>query len=298
MANHGTSTSLPRRQLGCYLRRGRIEANLTLEQVGAEMEWSISKLGRIERGETGKLTSRDIEALCDIIGFDPDTTAAMIGLNKQAAEKSWWHSFGDLIPEGFNVYVGLETSATALDIYRPDVVPGLLQTADYARALDRLYFPDDTDEESDRRVQLRHRRQKIITRKTNPTILDVVLHESVLHTVVGTAEVMAAQLRHLAGISTRPNVSVRVLPFTAGLPVGTPTGPYIILDFITDRAGHTEPAVIYVENFTGDMYLEAETDLQRYRHASATLHRAALDDVTSRTLLRQVAKYGGDRRWA
>lgn len=297
MAKDGAGLSLPRRQLGRHLRRGRIEANLTLEQVGLEMEWSISKLGRIERGETGKLTTRDVEALCGIVGFDAVTTTAMVGLNKQAAEKSWWHSFGDLIPEGFNVYVGLETSARSMDIFRPDIVPGLLQTADYARALDRIYFPDDSEAEQDRRVQLRSKRQTIVTRKSNPTEVAVVLHESVLHTVVGGPAVMSTQLRHLADIGTRPNVSVRVLPFAAGLPVGTPTGPYVILDFTADRLGETEPTVIYVESFTGDMYLEGETDIRHYREASATLHRAALDAVNSRNLLRQVAKRG-DRGWA
>ncbi|MBF6183518.1 helix-turn-helix domain-containing protein [Nocardia otitidiscaviarum] len=297
MAKDGPGSSLPRRQLGRYLRRGRIEANLTLEQVGSEMEWSISKLGRIERGEIGKLTSRDVEALCGIVGFDAEMTAAMIGLNKQAAEKSWWHSFGDLIPEGFNVYVGLETSAHVMDVYRPDVVPGLLQTADYARALDRIYFPDDSEEEQERRVQLRCRRQTIVTRKSNPTKVGVVLHESVLHTNVGGPAVMAAQLRHLADIGTRDNLAIRVLPFSAGLPVGTPTGPFVILDFATDRTGGPEPTVVYVENFTGDMYFEGESDVRHYRAASAALQRAALDEVTSRTLMRQVARRG-DRGWA
>lgn len=158
------------------------------------MEWSISKLGRIERGETGKLTARDIEALCGVLGFNAETTAAMVGLNRQAAAKSWWHSFGDLIPEGFNVYVGLETSATQMDIYRPDIVPGLLQTADYARALDRVYFPNDSEEEQARRVELRMNRQTIITRKSSPTKVSVVLQESVLHTMVGGPAIMAGQL--------------------------------------------------------------------------------------------------------
>ncbi|MFE3001857.1 helix-turn-helix domain-containing protein [Nocardia sp. NPDC059246] len=290
MVKDGSGSSLPRRQLGRYLRRGRLDANLTLEQVAPIMEWSISKLGRIERGETGKLTARDIEALCGVLGFTAETTAAMVGLNRQAAAKSWWHSFGDLIPEGFNVFVGLETSAQSMDIYRPDVVPGLLQTADYARALDRIYFPNDSEDEQDRRVQLRMNRQTIITRKARPTKTSVVLHESVLHTVVGGPAVMAGQLRKLADISTRPNVSIRVLPFNAGLPVGTPVGPFVILDFAADQTHEKEPTVIYVENFTGDMYLEGETDVQHYRVASAIFQRAALDAVSSRNLLRQVAR--------
>ncbi|WP_330185361.1 DUF5753 domain-containing protein [Nocardia sp. NBC_01503] len=99
-----------------------------------------------------------------------------------------------------------------------------------------------------------------------------------------------ASCRHLADIGTRPNVSVRVLPFKAGLPVGTPVGPYVILDFAAVRSGDQEPTVIYIENYTGDMYLEGETDIQQYRDAWTIFQRAALDAVTSRSLLRQVAR--------
>ncbi len=260
--------------------------NLTLEQVSIAMEWSLSKLARIERGEVGKLTTRDVEALCAILDFDTERTAAMVGLNKQTAAKTWWHGFGDVIPEGFNVYVGLESTATTLDIYRPDIVPGLFQTADYARSLDRIYFPDDSEEEQENRIELRTGRQRIMTRKTSPARVNLVLHESVLHTVVGDSTVMAGQLRHLAEVGTRNNVSVRVVPSRAGFPVGTPVGPFIILDF---PDGH-EPTVVYVENFTGDVYLESEADVGRYREASAIFQHVALDAVSSRSLLRQVAR--------
>jgi transcriptional regulator with XRE-family HTH domain len=290
VAKDASPSPLPRRQLGRYLRKGREDIGLTLKQVSTEMEWSLSKLARIERGEMGKLTTRDIEALCKILEFDDERTKAMIGLNQQSATKSWWHAYGDVIPEGFNVYVGLETSAVAMDIFRPDIIPGLCQTADYARALDRIFFPNDSEEEQRGRIELRMSRQAILTRRTSPPKVDVVLHESVLHTQVGDSEVMAGQLRHLADMSTRDNVSVRILPSSAGFPLGIPVGPYVILDFPDDN----EPTVVYIENFTGDAYLEGESDVARYREASAIIQHAALDAVSSRSLLRRVARQRRD----
>ncbi|WP_433716710.1 helix-turn-helix domain-containing protein [Nocardia sp. CA-084685] len=287
---------MPRRALGRYLRDQRNSQGLKLADVAAPMEWSISKLGRIERGEEGKLRIADVTQLCGILGFDADRTAVMVGLAQQADVKNWWHAFGDLIPEGFVMYVDLESTAHQMTIFRPDLVPGLLQTAAYARALDRIYFPHDSEEEQERRIRLRMQRQAILTRRTKPTRVEVVLHESALRTVVGSSATMAGQLRHLADMSTRPNLSIRVLPFSAGLPVGIPIGPFVILDFAPDAEGVMEPTVVYVENLTGDMYFEKEVDLTTYRRASATIQHAALDAVASRNMLRQIAKeFSGDR---
>ncbi|MBF6395128.1 helix-turn-helix domain-containing protein [Nocardia cyriacigeorgica] len=283
----GTGPSLPLRQLGNYFRRARSDAHLTLDQVAALMEWSPSKLSRLERGQPGKLTTRDIAALCELLEFEEDQKAAMIGLAQRATVKHWWYAYGDLIPETFNVYVGMESSARHLTFFRPDIVPGLFQTADYARILDAIYFPSDSPDEQDRRIELRMKRQRIFTRRIKPVTVEVVLHESVLRTVVGNPSVMAAQLVHLADLSTRPNVDIRVLPFGAGFPVGYAVGPYIILEF---NSAPSEPTVVYVENYTGDLYLEGESDLRKYRSATAAIQRAALDAVSSRTLLRQTAK--------
>lgn len=292
MIDEGGST-LPRRQLGRYLRDGRNGTGLTLEQVGTMMQWSKSKLSRIEKGETGAtLRELDIRELSRIYGFDESQTAAMVGLAEQSDVQCWWHTFDDLIRKSFNMYVGLETSATSLTIFRPDVVPGLLQTADYARALDKVYFPSDSVDEQDRRIQLRMKRQNIITRRSNPTPVDIVLHESVLHAVVGGPKIMAVLLRHIADVGTLPHVSVRILPFAAGFPLGMPVGPYVILDFDpgSKGAGSSVPTVVYVENYTGDMYLERQQDIEMYRVASATIRRASLDPLASRNLLRKVAK--------
>ncbi|WP_378735148.1 helix-turn-helix domain-containing protein [Nocardia brasiliensis] len=285
------SSTLPRRQLGRYLRDWRTQAGLTIAEASRLMEWGASTLQRLEKGQADRIRTIDIQELCRIYGIPDELADGLKGLAQQAAVKSWWHAYGDLIPENFDVYVGLEASAQQLSSYQSELVLGLLQTADYARALHRLGYPDDTDAELERRVQLRMQRQALITRKASPATVAVVLHESVLRRVVGGAKVMAAQLRHLADLSTSDNVSVRILPFAAGIPLGDSTGPFTILEFGTDSKGQpVEPPVVYVEGFTGDLYLERPVDVQRYHRAHECLQRAALDIQTSRHLLRQIAK--------
>ncbi|WP_442789913.1 helix-turn-helix domain-containing protein [Nocardia sp. CDC160] len=291
MSEGPASSTLPRRQLGRYLRDWRIQAGLTIAEAAKLMEWGASTLQRLEKGNADRIRTIDIQALCRIYGIPAEIAEGLKGLAQQAAVKSWWHSYGDLIPENFDVYVGLEASAQQLSCYQSELVPGLLQTAEYARALNRLGYPEETAAEVDRRVQLRMQRQAMITRPLRPANIAMVLHESVLRRLVGGARVMAAQVRHLAELSTRTNVALRILPFAAGVPLGLSTGPFVILEFGTDSKGQpVEPPVVYVEGFTGDLYLERQGDVQRYRRALAGLERCALDVQDSRNLLRQVAK--------
>lgn len=290
-ATAGVSSTLSRRQLGRYLRDWRTQAGLTIADAAKLMEWGASTLQRLEKGQSDRIRTIDIHELCRIYGIPDDLAEGLKGLAQQAAVKSWWHAYGDLIPENFDIYVGLEASARGLRSYQSEMVLGLLQTADYTRALTVLGYPRDSPDEVDRRVQLRSQRQALITRTHSPATIDVVLHESVLRTVVGDAKVMAAQLRHLADMSTRSNVTLRILKFAAGVPLGVSTGPFTVLEFGTDGKGQpVEPPVVYAEGFTGDLYLERRADVGRYDRAHECLQRSALDIQSSRNLLRQVAK--------
>ncbi|MFE3023055.1 helix-turn-helix domain-containing protein [Nocardia tengchongensis] len=289
MSEHGST--LPRRQLGRYLREGRMQCNMTIAEAAALMEWSESKLQRLETGNAEKIRVLDIRELCRIYDFDDEFGSALTGLVQQAGVKSWWHEYGDLIPEGFNVYVGLEASARTLISYQPEIIPGLLQTADYARVLINDYWPDAASDQLDRRVQLKTRRQSLLTRKRSPAFFDVVVHEAALHRVVGGRRVMAAQLRRLADMSTLPTIAVRVLPFSAGVPIGHTVGPFVILDFGRDAGNRpVEPTVVYLENFLGDLYLEKQAAVDRYREAYQAIQCAALDETASRDVVRRAAK--------
>ncbi|WP_058852903.1 DUF5753 domain-containing protein [Nocardia jinanensis] len=171
------------------------------------------------------------------------------------------------------------------------LVPGLLQTQEYARALARVASPEDTGEERERRVQLKMRRQALITRRSRPARLNVVLAETVLRRTVGGPRVMAMQLRHLADAGTLPNVRLRVLPFSAGIPVGEQIGPFVIMEFSAATPGRpAEPTIVYAENYTGDMYSEKVGIVQRYVEACDLVERASLDEVSSRNLLRTAAR--------
>lgn len=285
------NSTLPRRQLGRYLREARESIGLTLVEAAKLMEWSKSALQRLEKGQTERIRTHDIVLLGEIYQLGREEVADLKALAEQAAVKSWWHEYGSLISPNFDVYMGLESASRKITLYQPSVVPGIMQTADYARALDRLYFPDNTEDELGKRVELRLRRQGLVIRRIRPALLTMILHESVLRTVVGSPKVMAVQLRHLADLSTRPNVELRILGFRAGVPTGWSTGPFTILEFGQDRSGDAvEPAVVYAEAFTGGMYFEMTKDVDRYREAYEKIQRAALDAVPTRDLLRGIAR--------
>ncbi|WP_433680795.1 helix-turn-helix domain-containing protein [Nocardia sp. CA-119907] len=284
-------STLARRQLGKYLRDGREGRGLTLQEAAKLIQRSASTLQRMEKGGVAQMRDVDIDALCRIYEFDADHSAAMKGLAAQGNELSWWCEYGDLLPANFDFYVGLESSAQRLTTYEPELVPGLLQTPAYTSVLIRSGFPDDSPEEHARRVRLRMRRQTRITRKYLPAALDVILRESVLRGVVGGSHVMETQMKHLADMSTRPNVNLQILPFNAGFPVGVAVGPFVILEFGRGKHGQViEPPVVYTENFTGSLYLAKSATLQRYHQTYESLRRSAMDAVASRALLRQMAK--------
>ncbi|GAB0103831.1 helix-turn-helix transcriptional regulator [Nocardia sp. JMUB6875] len=282
------SSNLPRRQLGRYLRELRQQCGLSIVQAAKLAERSSGSLQRLETGATERIQLRDIEELCRIYDA-PDYLGPLKGLAQQANVKSWWHEYGDLIPAGFNVYVGLESAAERLTIYRPDMVSGLFQTPEYARSLDHTYFTYESPTEVERRVQLRMRRQSLILRKRKPATARLVIDEAALRRVVGGPKTMAAQLRHLAALP--PNVAVQILPAAAGFPLGVAPGPFTILDFETDHDGEpVEPTVIYVESYAGDLYLEGTTSVELYRQAHTAIRAAALDVADSKNMLRRLAK--------
>ncbi|NKY35869.1 helix-turn-helix domain-containing protein [Nocardia speluncae] len=288
MADIGST--LPRRQVGRYLRELRQGAGLTIAELARRIERGATTVQRLETGTAERIRLWDIDAICRVCGADETTAVALKGLAQQGNSKNWWHQFGDLIPLKFDVYMGLEAGAVKL-AYFAELVPGLLQIPDYARTLTRLAHPTEPDSEIVRRVEMRVRRQVQITKKSRPLPIDVILDESALYRVIGSHRIMAAQLRHLADTGTRPNVSVRILPFAAGLPFGDLTGPFIILDFPPGSTGESaEPPVVYAEGYTGAMYFDDPELLHRYRTAHTSLRRVALDEQESRKLLRERAR--------
>ncbi|MGW1741440.1 helix-turn-helix domain-containing protein [Nocardia sp. NPDC001965] len=281
-------STLPRRQLGRALREAREGVGFTLEQAAREMEMSKTALIRLEKGQNEKVKLRDVEGFGRLYELSEKRIEELKALAQQSATRSWWQASRHLLLSGYNTYLGLESGAAELRSYQPLIIPGLLQVAGYANAVERPVLPGDTPEDLDRRVAVRMRRAAILTRQRKPIAAEFIVHESVLHTVVGSHRVMACQLRHIADMSTRPNVTVRLLPSAAGFPgSAVPVLPYIVIDFPPDSA---EPAVVYCENPIGSMFFEEEADVRRHREIHESLRSATLEEQPSRDLLRRMAR--------
>ncbi|MGW4845001.1 helix-turn-helix domain-containing protein [Nocardia brasiliensis] len=272
-----TGSTMPRRQLGRHLRDLRNRARMTTRTAAQQLEWSEAKIWRIETGQTS-LRSLDVEAMCKVYGAPSDLIGPLTALARETKARGWWTAYGDVIAEGFEVYIGLEEAATRLSTYENELVPGLLQTEDYTRALLTAARPDMPANELDRRVQLRMARQALVTRANAPLHLDVVISESVLWRRIGGDAVTAAQLEHLRRMCDLPNVRIQVAPTDSGYHDGMDSGRFVMLEFPELRAGESpEPPVVYVESFTGPVYLDKENEIDRYRRALASIKSVAVD---------------------
>ncbi|QXJ19639.1 helix-turn-helix domain-containing protein [Actinomadura graeca] len=294
MSETPAGSTVPRRQLGRELRALRNLAKLTVKAAADALEWSEAKMWRIETGQTS-LRSHDVQLMCSVYGAPTELAEALMGLAKETKGRGWWHAYGDVIPDGFDLYIGLEEATKTLDEYSAELVPGLFQTEDYHRALLRKSRPDLEMEEIERRVQLRAQRQTLVTRHVAPPTLRTVLNEAVARRLVGGPSVMAAQLDRLAKVNTLPNVSLRVLPYSAGEHQGLNTGPFILMRFPVRGDGRShEPPTVYVQGFTGALYLEKPHEIDRYAAAFAEIQDDALSEEDSTTLLQQISREMND----
>lgn len=276
------SPTVRRKRLGIELRRLREQAGLTCDDVGGRLDCSGT---RISRMETGRITVRpgDVRELLEIYGVSGTEADPLVQLAREARRKGWWHTYGRVLPTWFEAYIGLEAEAVRLRDFQSMVIPGLLQTEDYARAVLRTAPSAAAAEHVDRQVALRMERQAVLS-QASPPDLWVVLSESVLRVQVGGPEVMRAQLRRLLGVSGHPNVTLQVLPFTTAAHV-QPISPFTILEF----PEAADPAVVYLEHLTGSLFLESEEEVGRYTVVFDHLRAEALGTGQSASFIEQVA---------
>ncbi|MFI6867737.1 helix-turn-helix domain-containing protein [Nocardia sp. NPDC050406] len=286
-----SSSTLPRRQLGRFLREWRDANGFTIAAAAKMVDLSASALQRIEAGQTQKVRKQDVRALCELYAVGPEDMRAAIDLAVVARTQGWYHAYGGLYSDAFNMYVGLEAAARRVVSYH-EHIPGLLQTEDYARAIIGAFpgFADPAD--VDRRVEHRMKRQAIITRKSGPVTLEVFLHESALHRLVGSPRIMAMQLRHLAEVSKLDNITVRIHPYSAGLVWGMSRGPFMVLEFDTNSKGEfVEPPIVFLEGGPSqDVYLERPDEVRLYGEFASAIRSASLDEGRTRELIRRVTK--------
>jgi transcriptional regulator with XRE-family HTH domain len=254
VAGRRGSPTLRRRQLGIQLRRLREAAGVTIDQVAERLGFSASKVSRIESAKTGVAT-RDVLGFAKVYGVPAEQVEALVQMSREAKQKGWWQLYGAVLTTG---YVGLEAAADAIHAYEALVVPGLLQTEDYARATIRAARPDIDKAEVEKRVRIRIARQSLLT-QDDPLDLWVILDEAVLHRPVGGPDVMRRQLDHLVMVSDLPNVALQVLPFAAGGHAGM-DGSFAMLLYREP----TDPNLVFAANAAGGLFLEKDDELQRY----------------------------------
>lgn len=275
----GNSPTVRRRRLASELRRLREAAQLTIDEVGEKLECSASKISRIETGHVG-VTPRDVRDMLELYAIDEDQREALVQLAREARKKGWWHAYNEVFTGSF---VGLESDASSLHTHQAVLVPGLLQTEDYMRAVIRAIRPDHGEEEVSRRVAARVTRQKLLN-DTQPPEYWAILDEAVLHRTVGGPEIMRTQLLRLIELSDLPHVTLQVVPFGAGAHAGM-EGPFLILGFPEPA----DPDVVYVENTTTGSYLEEPSDVYRYTLMFDHLRASALNPADSLHRVKQAA---------
>lgn len=289
-----TGSTLARRSLGRQLRRLREAATMSQTAAGKIVELSPQSIGRIEEGRSTRVSSLQVNALCDAFGASDADRKMLLGLAQEMRSASknggnWWRAYADEIPTGFDHYVSLEEVAQRVTTFQMTLLPGLLQTADYRRAGEWTMHPQAATADVERRVELSTRRQERLRDKDFQ--MNVILSEAVLHHQVGGAAVMARQLKHLAEIGEQPNVSLRVVAHMAGSHMGLHVGSFVLFEFpVVPASRLMEPPVVYVEGYTGDLYLERDSEVIPYRNALAELERVALDRGNSTSLIAQIAR--------
>jgi transcriptional regulator with XRE-family HTH domain len=274
------SPTVRRRRLGAELRRHRELAGLTIDQVAEQLDCSASKISRLETGQTGS-NPRDVRDMLALYGVGDTELEELLAVARETRQRGWWQPYGSILT---GAYVGFEAAADRIRSYEAQCVPGLLQTADYARSMIAAVHTGRPRQEVDDRVHVRLGRQALLTQE-DPVQFWCVLDEAALRRPVGGREVMRCQLEHLVRESARPNVTLQVLPMAAGEHPGM-EGSFVIMSF-PDAA---DPDTVYVTIATGGVFQEKPDDVSRYEIIFDRLQKMALSSAESAEFIATMAK--------
>ena len=270
------------RRLAVELRSLRTASGLTREEVVERTGINSVTMYRIEHARVRPQT-RTLRTLLDLYGVEKEQQAELVALLRDARERGWLHPYQSELPEQYMTFIGFEGEAESASNYESLFVPGLLQTEDYARAVITGVLPFASRDEVERRVEVRMERQQVL-RGDNPLQLWGIVDEAALRRQVGSPAVMRAQFRHIMEASELPNVTFQVIPFDAGAHAGMP-GSFIVLQFAEEAI----PDVIYIDSMAGDLFLEAESDVRRYKLVFEHLRAVSASPDASRALLASLA---------
>jgi len=281
-----SSPTVLRMILARQLQALREKAGLSYDQAAEAIYSSAWTVRRMERAEGG-LKPLTVKGLLLAYGVtDAAEIDAFLSLARQASKPGWWHSYDDVLPSWFGTFIGLEEAASLIRGYDPHSVPGLLQTRDYALASVRTGFPAATEEEAERRAGLRLARQRILARP-GPPRLWLIMDETALRRPAATTgpDVMRAQISNLLDAAAQPNITLQILPFTAGLHPAM-YGPFRIFRF--DHPD--QPDIVYGETLTSAYYLDKPDETATYTHALDWISAQAAAPDRTITILRDIQK--------
>lgn len=276
------SPTVRRRRLALELRRLREAAKLTCEEVAEKLECSASKISRVETGRVS-VSPRDVRDMLEIYDVPGEQRDGLVQLARESRQKGWWHAYGDTVQPHFATYLGLESAASEISIYEVNLIPGLLQTEDYARTILTAGMVNSLPQDVDRRVALRMERQRLS--RANPPRLWCVLDEAALRRHVGGREVMRTQLEYLREIASLRHVSLQVIPFAGGAHPGMGR-PFIILSFGED----VDPDVVYLEDLASALWVENVEEVDRYHMYFNHLQATALSFEDSAAMVTAALK--------
>ncbi len=278
------SPLVQRRRLRTELKKARQTSGLTQDQVAGEMDWSLSKIIRIESASSG-ISANDLKALLQLYGVkDPGQVDSLVALARAARERSWWSAYRDVAPSSLLQLIEYESAASVVRQFETTFIPGILQTEDYARAVIQDYY--DERPGSDKLhalVELRTRREDLFDADNRPSF-QFMLDEAVIRRLVGGSSVMRNQLRRLIEVTDKPNVTVEVIPFSAGLHPGM-SGPFEIIEF----ADPSDSDIVFLESPRGDIVSDDPEETLKYREAFEGLAKAALGPRDSLARIAKIA---------
>jgi transcriptional regulator with XRE-family HTH domain len=274
--------TVPRILLGTRLRRFREERRIARATAADAIRASDSKISRMELGRS-PFKVRDVEDLLTLYGITGEhERASLILLAQESNRPAWWNGYSDLISAGTEHYLGLEVATSLLRVYEPRLVPELLQTRDYARAVIKLRQPRPSDLDAERWVDLRIERQELFL-KSGGRKLWALLDEAVLHRAWGGPKIMRGQLERLLELSASPEVTLQIVPFTAVSTMGLGSA-YSLFRFAEDDL----PDVVHLNQATGEYYMDKQEDVDRFAQEWGLLSGDALEPAESQSLLHRM----------
>ncbi|MGH3974146.1 MAG: helix-turn-helix domain-containing protein [Pseudonocardiaceae bacterium] len=247
------------RRLAAEMRRLRESNEMTREEVSERTSINETTIYRLETARVRRPQKRTLATLLDLYGVTDPRRAELLELGREAEQQGWLQPYHSELPEQYTTYIGFEAEARSVSNYESLFVPGLLQTEEYARAVITGVLPMASEPEVEQRVQARIDRQRLLT-KPDPLKLWAIVDEAALHRQVGGPDLMRAQLVHLIKAAGESHVTLQVIPYSVGAHAGMP-GSFILIDF----PNPADPDVVYLDSMAGDLFLEKETELRRYR---------------------------------